>query len=81
MERTGVSGPKIDVERCGLLDGDTVLLCTNGLTDIVDDAGIAGVLRLDRTPDDQCRMLVDLAVEAGGEDDVTATVAHYRIPG
>ena len=77
----GAGGPRIDVERCGLLDGDTVLLCTNGLTDMVDDARIATVLRLHRTPDDQCRTLVDLAVEAGGEDDVTAVVAHYRIPG
>ena len=56
-----------------------VLLCTNGLTDVVDDARIADVLRSHRTPDDQCRMLVDLAVDAGGDDDVTAVVAHYRI--
>ena len=84
IERTGASGPsgpRIDVERFGLLDGDTVLLCTNGLTNMVDDAGITGVLRLPRTSDDQCRMLVDLAVEAGAKDDVTVLVAHYRIPG
>jgi len=77
----GAGGPRIDIERCGLQDGDAVLLCTNGLTDMVDDERIANVLRLHRTPDDQCRTLVDLAVDAGGEDDVTALVAHYRIPG
>jgi serine/threonine protein phosphatase PrpC len=33
------AGPlRIDVERCGLLDRDVVLLCSNGLTDVVDDA-------------------------------------------
>jgi serine/threonine protein phosphatase PrpC len=81
MGMTAPGGPRIDIERCGLLDGDTVLLCTNGLTDVVDEAGIARVLQLYRAPDDQCRMLVDLAIEAGGEDDVTAVMAHYRIAG
>ncbi len=70
---------RIDVERCGLLDGDDILLCTNGLTDVVDDAQIAAVLRANRVPDDAGRALVDLAVRSGTADDVTAVVAHYRI--
>jgi PPM family protein phosphatase len=75
----GAGTPRIDVERCGLLHGDVVLLCTKGLTDVADDTQIANALRLHRTPDDQCRALVDLAVNSGGQDDVTAIVAHYRI--
>ena len=75
----GSSAPRIDVERCGLLDGDVVLLCTDGLTDVAKDAQIANVLRLHRTPDDQCRALVDLAANSGGQDDVTVVTAHYRI--
>ena len=81
-ETLGGSGgdvPRIDIERCGLMDDDLVLLCTNGLTDVVDDARIAHTLRLHATPDDQCRALVDLAASSGSEDDVTALVAHYRI--
>jgi PPM family protein phosphatase len=77
---TRAGAPRIDVERCGLLDRDAVLLCTNGLTDVVEDARIASTLRSDSTPDDQCRALVDLAVKSGGHDDVTVLVAHYRIP-
>ena len=75
----GAGAPRIDVERCGLLDGDVVLLCTNGLTDVVDDTQIANALRSHRTPDEQCGALVDLAVNSGGHDDVTVVVAHYRI--
>jgi serine/threonine protein phosphatase PrpC len=75
----GSAAPRIDVERCGLLHGDMVLLCTNGLTDVASDAQIATVLRLHRTPDDQCRALVDLAVNSGSQDDVTVLAAHYRI--
>jgi len=69
---------RVDIERCGLLDGDTILLCTNGLTDMVKDAQIATVLESQGTPDEQSAALVDLAITAGGSDDVTALVAHYR---
>ena len=79
MGKAGTRGPRVDVERCGLLDGDTILLCTNGLTDAVDDAAIADVLRLHGAPDDQCRALVDLAVASGGEDDVTVLAARYSV--
>jgi protein phosphatase len=75
----GAGRLRLDIERCGLLDGDRVLLCTNGLTDVITDAGIAGELRAHSTPEDQSRALVDLAAELGGTDDVTALIAHYRI--
>jgi PPM family protein phosphatase len=73
--------PRIDVERCGLLDRDLVLLCTNGLTDVADDIRIANALRMHKSPDDQCQALVDLAANSGGNDDVTALIAHYTVRG
>jgi len=78
---TGPAGPQIDLERIRLNDGDRVLVCTNGLTDSVDEATIGQALATDQSPDDQCKALVALALAGGGEDDVTALVAHYRIPG
>ena len=77
---SGIHGPKIDVERVGLLDGDIVLMCTKGLTDVVDEKAIAKVLALPATPDNQCQTLVNLAMEIGGREDATALVARYRIP-
>lgn len=78
--KPSTGGPRIDVERVGLLDGDTVLLCTNGLTDSLDEDRIAAVVCRSGSPDDHCRTLVDLAIDAGAQDDVTAIVARYRIP-
>ena len=72
-------GPKIDIERLRLMDGDVVLVCTNGLTDIVSDDRITTALRSDGTAASQCADLVNLAVDGGGEDDVTALVARYHI--
>ena len=71
--------PTIDVERFGLEDGDIILLCTNGLTDALDDATIAKTLRAYKTPDEQCAMLVDLAAKAETQDDVTVLTARYHI--
>jgi protein phosphatase len=76
----GSIGPTIDIERFQLADDDRVLVCTNGLTDLVDEERIGEVLASEQTPDDQCRSLVDLAMASGGDDDVTALVARYRIP-
>jgi serine/threonine protein phosphatase PrpC len=78
---SGGSGPTIDLERFQVDDDDRVLLCTNGLTDMVDEDAIAVVLGKTEPSDEQCRKLVDLAVAAGGEDDVTVLVGHYHVPG
>jgi PPM family protein phosphatase len=75
-----LGGPRIQVEHFRLWDGDRVLLCTDGLTDQVDEDRIADVLTPYRRLDEQCQALVDLAIEAGGKDNVTAVMAQYSIP-
>jgi protein phosphatase len=77
---SGAFGPRIDLERFRIIDRDRVLVCTNGVTDVVDEAVVADVLASGRSPEDQCRTLVDLAVEGGGDDDATALIAHFVLP-
>jgi protein phosphatase len=62
-----------------LADGDQLLLCTDGLTDMADDTAIAGAIRRPGSSQDACQALVDLALEGGGKDNVTVVVARYRI--
>jgi protein phosphatase len=76
----GATGPAIDLERFQLDDRDIVLVCTNGVTDILGDEVLADVLGSNRTPQAQSCSLVDLAMEGGGEDDATALVALYHVP-
>jgi PPM family protein phosphatase len=76
----GSVGPTIDLERLQLADNDVVLVCTNGLTDAVDERAIGDVLGSGASPDDRCRTLVELATAANAEDDVTALVAEYEFP-
>jgi protein phosphatase len=81
-DAVGANGdrPVVDVEQFSLTDGDAVLLCTNGLTDMVSEQRIADVLSDRRQAGEQCQMLVDLALAAGGQDNVTVLLAQYHIP-
>lgn len=56
--------------------GDRLLLCSDGLTDLVDDARIRAVLAGPDGCAAQARQLVAHALEAGGHDNVTAIVAR-----
>jgi protein phosphatase len=77
----GRGGPlQLDYRELRLADGDQVLLCTDGLTDLVPDAAIREVLRTAETAADACRVLVDLALESGGKDNVTVVLGRYHIP-
>jgi protein phosphatase len=71
----------VQIETFRLLDNDVVMLCTNGLTDLVDEGKIAAVLTSPRPPDELCQMLVDLALSYGGVDNVTVLIGRYSIPG
>lgn len=72
--------PLVEVEKFRLANRDCVLLCTNGLTDMVGNDRIAEVLGLRRSPEEQCGILIDLANRAGGADNITVIVAEYQIP-
>jgi protein phosphatase len=63
-----------------LADGDDLLLCSDGLTNMVDDTHIMPVLRDAASADDACQALVSLALENGGKDNVTVALARYHFP-
>ena len=65
------------LEELDLVVGDRLLLCSDGLTDFVPEPDIVGALAVD-DPDDAARSLVDLALAAGGRDNVTCLVADLR---
>jgi serine/threonine protein phosphatase PrpC len=67
-----------DVAQYRLADGDRLLLCTDGLTNMVDDAAIAQELGREMSSDETCRALVKQALGGGGLDNITVVVATYR---
>ena len=65
------------VQRFDLRRGDKLLLCTDGLTEMVDDATIAQVIREAKSAQEACQDLLDLALAGGGNDNVTVVLAHF----
>ncbi len=72
---------KVDVETKHLIlqDGDQLLLCTDGLTDMVDEAKIAEILNQAQTPQLICDELIQAALDGGGSDNVTAVLGRYAL--
>jgi PPM family protein phosphatase len=64
----------VDLEEDLLLDGDTLLLCSDGLTRELSDAQIAAVLKEAGDAQAGANQLVDLANQAGGEDNISVIV-------
>ena len=54
--------------------GDNLLLCSDGLPDMVTDEEIAAELRRHATPQNACDALVNRALANGGEDNVTVAL-------
>jgi len=71
---------RVDLRRLRLEDGDRLLLCSDGLTEMVPEKEIARVLAAGASCDETCGRLVDLALAAGGKDNVTVVLAAYGIP-
>lgn len=65
------------VQRFRLVSGDQLLLCTDGLTEMVDDDLIANVLHDARSAELACQGLIDLALGAGGSDNITVVLARF----
>jgi len=55
-------------------DGDRVLLCSDGLTSMIDDEAIRTVMVHAETPADAAWLLIDAANAAGGHDNTTVAV-------
>jgi protein phosphatase len=63
-----------DLRRLPRRAGDRLLLCSDGLTAVLDDVEIERVLKRCGTPQACCRELVDLANERGGPDNISVLV-------
>jgi len=65
---------EVEIRSVRALPGDSFLLCTDGLWGCVPEAELVGVLA-NAQPEEAVRLLVDLANQHGGPDNVTVQVA------
>ena len=57
---------------------DQLLLCSDGLTNMVDNEQLAAVLQQTSTAQQKCDLLIKMANEAGGTDNITALIIDVQ---
>jgi len=72
LGQRGVVHPQ--TETLPLVDLSHMLLCSDGLWDMLTDATIAQILTSAPSPDKACQQLIEAANAAGGADNVTVMV-------
>jgi protein phosphatase len=58
--------------------GDTYLMCSDGLSDMLRDEAIATIMLADGTQEQKASQLVAAANQAGGRDNISVVLAHAR---
>ena len=70
-------GLHVEAHRVELAPGDTILLCSDGLTEMLPDARIGALLSSNQDPRAVCEALVKEANARGGRDNITVIVSRY----
>jgi protein phosphatase len=69
----------VEFHHVRLADGDRLLLCTDGLSDMMRDEEITDLLGRHAHLQEAAQALVDLALQRGGKDNVTVVLAQYAL--
>jgi serine/threonine protein phosphatase PrpC len=68
---------QVDLTYCELRKGDTLLLCSDGLSGMVRFEDIRESLRSAAEPIDACKLLTERANQGGGHDNITVIVVQF----
>lgn len=66
----------IDIEKIPAASEDVFLLCTDGLTNMLEDPEIEGILNNIKSPGAAAKKLIDMANDAGGYDNITVVIGR-----
>src|SRR6185312_16293495 len=69
---------KVDLTHQALRRGDTLVLCSDGLSGQVSKDDISAVVSREQDLTAACRLLIDRANENGGPDNITVIVARFE---
>jgi serine/threonine protein phosphatase PrpC len=72
------TNPEVGLYHVTLDPGDRLLLCSDGLSDMISDGQIFEISRSQATPAEACKALIEAANLAGGSDNITAIVIQMN---
>jgi serine/threonine protein phosphatase PrpC len=68
----------VDIEALTVSEGDQLVLCSDGLSELISDDEILSEVQSSKKPEIVCNELVNLAIQRGGEDNITVIVAYLH---
>lgn len=68
----------VDLRTEQVREGDIYLLCSDGLTGMVPDEQIAETFLIEESPDGASELLIDMANEAGGTDNISVIIVKIE---
>jgi len=68
----------VDIEELTVSEGDQLVLCSDGLSELISDDEILSEVQSSKRPEIVCDELVNLAIQRGGEDNITVIVAYLH---
>jgi protein phosphatase len=71
------AGVHVEARALEIQPGDRLLLCSDGLTEMVPNDEIAAALRAEPDPEAGCQTLLSKANDAGGRDNITVLIARF----
>ena len=71
------AGVHVEAHALELSAGDRLVLCSDGLTEMLSNDAIEATLKNSREPEAACTSLVTQANDAGGRDNITVIVADF----
>lgn len=69
---------EIEMQDLELVDGDQLLLCSDGLSGMVSDPEISALLQAYPSPEQSSHTLIEVANSYGGKDNITVIVAGFQ---
>jgi serine/threonine protein phosphatase PrpC len=72
---------EVDLMTVDVAEGDRILICSDGLSSMLDFESIAAILNEDPDPQAAAERLVDAANDAGGEDNITVVIVDIGSDG
>lgn len=73
-----VKGTEADFFEVQLNSGDTILMCSDGLTNMVDDEQIKSIIKNGKEVEDTVHTLINAANENGGKDNIAVLLAKVE---
>jgi PPM family protein phosphatase len=71
------AGVNVEAHALDIRAGDRLLLCSDGLTEMLTDSAIEAILAAEADPEAACTKLVAQANDAGGRDNITVLIVRF----